>query len=101
MLRGKPVPPYPEEPMESALENWVGTYMGPKDCYIVVTCEDTQLTCTLHDRGASPIQILMRKDDKGILRVCSDSRHYSLGFFREPESGAEALTLGSLAFRKQ
>lgn len=101
MLRGKPVPPYPEESMKSALKDLVGTYIGPKDYFINVTCEEEQLTCTMQDRGSSPIQILMRKDDKGILRVCSDSQHYSLGFFREPASGVDALILGTLAFRKQ
>ena len=101
MLRGKTIPPNPEEPMESSMENWAGTYVGPKDYYIVVTCEDDQLTCILHDRETSPIQILMRKDDKNLLRVCSDSQHYSLGFFKEPDSEADALMLGMNAFRKE
>ena len=101
MLRGQPIPPYPEAPMESALENLAGVYIGQKDYFVVVTCEDKQIICTLHDRSASPIQILMQKSDNDILRVCSDSQHYSLGFFREPASGADALILGTLAFRKQ
>jgi len=101
MLRGKPIPPFTEEPFESSLNDLAGIYIGPRDCTVVVACEREQLTCTLHDRDSSSIRILMRRDDKGILRVFSDTQHYSLGFFREPDSGADALMLGMLAFRKQ
>jgi CubicO group peptidase (beta-lactamase class C family) len=101
MLRGQPVPPAPEEPMESPLESWVGTYVGPQDCSVAVTCEAEQLVGSLHDRGLSTMQIVMQKDEKSILRVVSDSQHYSLGFFRESDSGVDALMLGTLAFRKQ
>ena len=101
MLRGKPIPPFPEEPFESSLNDLAGTYIGPQDCAVEVACEDEQLACTLRERGSSAIRILMRRDDKGILRVFSDTQHYSLGFFREPDSGADALMLGTLAFRRQ
>ena len=101
MLRGKPIPSFHEEPLESSLSDLSGIYIGPQDCTVVVTCEDEQLICTLLDRDSLVIRILMRQDEKGILRVFSDTQHYSLGFFREPDSGAYALMLGMLAFRKQ
>ena len=101
MLRGKPIPPFPEEPFEPSLSDLAGIYIGPQDCTVVVDCEGDQLTCTVHDRDSLTIRILMRRDEKGILRVFSDTRHYSLGFFREPDSGAYALMLGMLAFRKE
>ena len=100
MLRGKPIPPFPEEPLELSLNDLTGTYVGPQDCIVAVTCENEQLTCTLNDRGTSVLKILMRRDEKNILRAFSDTQHYSLGFFREPDSGANALMLGTLAFRK-
>ena len=101
MLRGKPVPPLPEEPLEFPLNDLAGIYTGPRDCAVVVTCEGEQLACTLHDRDSFAIQIMMRQDENGILRVFSDTQQYSLGFFREPDSGANALMLGMLAFRKE
>ena len=101
LLRGQPIPPFPAEPFESSLNDLAGTYIGPQDCMVVVTCEGEQLTCTLNDRGSSVMRILMRRDEKGILRAFSDTQHYSLGFVREPESGADALMLGMLAFRKE
>jgi len=101
MLRGKPVPPFPEEPLESSLADLAGIYTGPRDCAVVVTCEGEQLTCALYDRDSFTMQIMMRRDENGILRVFSDTQHYSLGFFREPDSGADALMLGMLAFRKE
>ena len=101
MLRGKPIPPFPEEPLESSLNDLAGTYLGPRDCTVVVACEGEQLACSLYDRDSLAIQIMMRRDENGILRVFSDTQHYSLGFFREPDSGADALMLGMLAFRKE
>jgi CubicO group peptidase (beta-lactamase class C family) len=100
MLRGQPIPPFPEEPLESSLDDLAGIYIGPQDCTVVVACEGEQLACTLHDRDSLAIRIMMRRDETGILRVFSDTRHYSLGFFREPDSGEYALMLGTLAFRK-
>jgi hypothetical protein len=100
ILRGKPIPQFPEEPLDISLNDLAGTYIGPHECTVVVTCENEQLTCTLNDRGSSAMQILLRQDDKGILRASSDTQHYSLGFFREPDSGANSLMLGTLAFRK-
>ena len=101
MLRGQPIPQFPEEPFEPSLDDLAGIYTGPQDCAVVVACEGEQLTCTLHDRDSLAVRIMLRRDDKGILRVFSDTRHYSLGFFREPDSGAYSLMLGMLAFRKQ
>ena len=100
-LRGKPIPSFSEEPFESSLNNLAGTYIGPQDCTVAVACEGERLTCTLYDRDSLAIRILLRRDEKGILRVFSDTQHYSLGFFREPDSGADALMLGTLAFRKE
>ena len=100
MLRGKPMPPFPEEPFEASLTDLAGIYIGPHDCMVEVNREGEQLVCTLHDHDSQAIRILMRRDEKGFLRVFSDTRHYSLGFFREPDSGADALMLGTLAFRK-
>jgi CubicO group peptidase (beta-lactamase class C family) len=101
MLRGKQIPPFPEEPLEYSLNDLAGTYVGPRDCTVVVIREGEQLACTLHDRDSLAIRILLRRDENGILRVFSDTQHYSLGFFREPDSGAHALMLGMLAFRKE
>ena len=101
MLRDKPIPPYPEEPFESPLNDLAGIYIGPQDFVIDVVCEGEQLVCAIHDRDSAVLQIIMRRDDKGIIRVVSDARHYSLGFFREPDSAAESLMLGMLAFKKQ
>ena len=101
MLRGKPISPFPEEPLESSLDDLAGIYIGPQDCTVVVASEGEQLACTLHDRDSLAIRIMMQRDENGILRVFSDTQHYSLGFFREPYSGADALMLGMIAFRKQ
>ena len=101
ILRGKPSPPFPEEPFESSLNNLAGIYFGPRDCTVVVTCEGEQLVCTLHDRDSLAIRIMMRRDENNVLRVVSDTQHYSLGFFKEPDSEADALMLGMTAFRKE
>jgi CubicO group peptidase (beta-lactamase class C family) len=101
MLRGKPAPPFPEEPLESSLNDLAGIYVGPQDCSCVVTCEGEQLACALHDRDFLAMRIMMRRDENGILRASSDTQHYSLGFFRDPDSGHDALMLGTLAFRKE
>jgi hypothetical protein len=42
----------------------------------------------------------MKKDENNILRTCSETKHFSLGFFREQETGADGLMLGMTAFRK-
>ncbi|MDR0311186.1 MAG: beta-lactamase family protein [Acidobacteriota bacterium] len=101
MLRGRPIPPLPEESLEFSLKDLSGIYIGPKDCTAVVECEGEQLACTLHDRDSLALRIMMRRDENGVLGVFSDTQHYSLGFFREPDSGTYALMLGTLAFRKQ
>ena len=100
MMRGRSIAPLPEKPLETPLEGLAGTYIGPQDCEIVVVCESEQITCTLYDRGTSVIRIMMRRDENGILRVFSDTQHYSLGFFKTPDSGTDALMLGTLAFCK-
>jgi CubicO group peptidase (beta-lactamase class C family) len=99
MLRGKPVSPFPEEPLESSLNDLAGIYVGPQDCTVVVTREGSQLECVFYDRDSLAARIMMRQGEDGILRAFSDTQHYSLGFFREPDSGANALMLGMLAFR--
>jgi hypothetical protein len=101
MLRGQPLPPGPEEPFETPLNDLVGTYIGPQDYEVAVTCENEQIICTMKTENMPPMDIVMQKDDKGVLRVQSDTQHYSIGFFHEPESGVDSLMLGTLAFRKQ
>ncbi len=100
-LRGQPILPFPEEPFESSLNDLLGTYIGWHDYKIVVTCEKDHLICALQNKNSPHMNIVMQKDGKGILRVQSDTQHYSLGFFHEPESGFDELMLGLLAFRKQ
>lgn len=101
MLKGQPLPPASEIPFKTSFTDLVGSYIGPQGHEVVVTCEDEQVTCNFQIEDNSPINIVMQKDEKGILRVCSDTQHYSIGFFHEPESGFYGLMLGTLAFRKQ
>ena len=101
ILRGKAAPPFPEEPFESSLDDLAGIYIGPQGCAVVAVREGEDLICELRDRDKSALKILLRRDDKGILRVLSDTQHHSLGFFNTPDTGAGALMLGMTAFRKQ
>ena len=100
-LRGQAIPQLPEKPFESSLNDLVGTYVGPQSKEIIVTNEGDQITCKLNISNAPSIKVIMQKDDKGILQVCSDTLHYSLGFFTEPDSGVNGMMLGLSAFRKQ
>jgi len=101
VLRGEPIPPLPEEPFESSLNDLVGTYIGPQDQEIIVTNEGDQIACAVSFPNAPIMPVLMQKDDKGNLRVCSETMHHSLGFFREPDSGYSGMMFGMTAFRKQ
>lgn len=101
ILRGQPIPPFPEEPFKSSLSDLAGTYIGPLDRQVIVKSEGDQITCSLQTNNSPTMIIVMQKDDKGILRVQSDTQHYSIGFFHEPESGFDGLMLGPNAFRKQ
>jgi len=101
MLRGRQIPPAPEVPFEKSFDDLVGVYTGPQDQEIVVTCENEQVNCAYKMKNIPSLNILMQKDEKGILRVCSDTQHYSIGFFHESESGFDGLMFGTLAFRKQ
>ncbi len=100
MLRGQPIPPAPEIPFETSFDDLVGSYVGPQGQEIVVTCEDDQIICIYQLKDLPPLNILMQKDDKNVLRVTSDTQHHSIGFFHEPESGVYGLMLGTIAFRK-
>lgn len=99
-LRGQPIGAFPEEPLESSLTDFVGTYIGPQGNEIVVSFDNDQLTCTLNNLNSPPMNIVMQKDEESILRIQSDTQHYSLGFFKEPETGFDGLMLGMLAYRK-
>jgi CubicO group peptidase (beta-lactamase class C family) len=100
-LRGEPIPSSPEEPFNLPLNDLVGTYIGPQDQEIVVTSEGDQIHCSLDSPNGASLTISMKKDENNILRVCSETMHYSLGFFKEPDSGAQGIMLGLTAFRKQ
>ena len=101
MLRGKEMSKIPEVPFEKSLNDLVGLYIGPQGCKIHVSCEGEQINCAMQIENSQTMNILMEKDDKGVLRVCSDTQHYSIGFFHEPESGVDGLMLGTIAFRKE
>ena len=101
LLRGQPLPPAPEVTFETQLDDLAGNYIGPQDYEIVVMCENDQIICTLQFQDLPPMKIVMQKDDKGVLRVNSDTQHYSIGFFHEPESSLDGLMLGTLAFKKR
>lgn len=100
MVRGEPIPPFPKEPLQSALNELVGTYIGPNGFDIIVSNKGEQITCTLRNLNSPPHAIILKKDENGVLRACSDTQHYSIGFFHEPDSGVAALMLGMSAFRK-
>jgi CubicO group peptidase (beta-lactamase class C family) len=100
-LRGEPIPSFPEGPFYLPLNDLVGTYIGPQDQEIVVTSEGDQIHCSLNSPNGASLTISMKKDENNILRVCSETMHYSLGFFKEPDSGAQGIMLGLTAFRKQ
>ncbi len=101
MLRGQPMPTAPEVPFETSFDDLVGVYIGPHDQKIIVACEGEPVICTYQMKNMPPMDIVMQKDEKGVLRVCSDTQHYSIGFFQEPGTGFRGLMLGTLAFRKQ
>ena len=101
MLRGQEISTAPEIPFETSFDDLIGKYTGAQGQEIIVTCEGEQVICDCQMENSSPIKILMQKDDKGVLRVQSDTQHYSIGFFHEPETGFRGLMLGTLAFRKQ
>ncbi len=99
LLRGRPIPSLPEEPMEFPLNDLTGTYIGPQGFEINVSYENERLICKSNNRRLAAI--ILQRDEEGILRACSDTKHHSLGFFNEPGSGIQGLMLGMSAFRKQ
>jgi CubicO group peptidase (beta-lactamase class C family) len=101
VLRRKAIPEVSAEPFETSLEDLAGTYIGVQGYEIVVTCEGDQIACLVNHRNSTVLKVLMKKDEKGILHTISDTQHFSLGFFIEPDSGYKGLMLGMLAFRKQ
>jgi CubicO group peptidase (beta-lactamase class C family) len=101
ILQGQPIPPAPEIPFETSFNDLVGSYVGPQGQEISVTCENDQITCKYQMKDLPPLNILMQKDEKGILRVTSDTQHYSIGFFHGPESDSDGLMLGTIAFNKK
>jgi CubicO group peptidase (beta-lactamase class C family) len=101
VLRCQQIPPYPEEPFETPLDELAGIYVGPLGSEIVVTNENGNIKCILNNPNGSTLSILMFKDDKGHLQVSSDTQHYSLGFFRDPDTKILGIMLGLTAFRKQ
>ncbi|MBN2613924.1 MAG: beta-lactamase family protein [Bacteroidales bacterium] len=100
-LRGQLIPPLPEEPFGFPLSDLDGSYIGPLDRQVIVKSVGDKIRCSLQTRNLPTMDIIMHKDDKGILRVQSDTQHLSIGFFHEPESGIDGLMLGPNAFRKQ
>jgi CubicO group peptidase (beta-lactamase class C family) len=100
-LRGEPIPSSPEEPFNLPLSDLVGTYIGSQDQEITVKKEGDQIACTLNPSKEATLTISMKKDETGNLRVCSETMHYSLGFFCELDSGTLGIMLGLTAFRKQ
>ena len=101
MMRGQPLPTAREVPFETSFDDLIGKYTGAQGQEIIVTCEGEQVICDCQMENSSPLKILMQKDENGVLRVCSDTQHYSIGFFHEPESDINGLMFGTLAFRKQ
>jgi hypothetical protein len=99
LIRGQPIPSFPENPFEFSLNDLTGNYIGPQDFEIRVVYANGQLICESNSKP--PVTILMKKDENNFLRVCSETQHYSLGFFNEPSSGIRGLMLGMSAFRKE
>ena len=75
--------------------------MGPQGQEIIVSMDGEKITCELKIPGAPTTKVIMEKDECGSLKVCSDTLHYSLGFFKEPDSDVTGMMLGLIAFRKQ
>ncbi|NLD39617.1 MAG: beta-lactamase family protein [Desulfatiglans sp.] len=100
-LRGQSIETSHQEPFEMSLSELAGTYIGSKGLQVIVTCEDDQIIISKQVKKSQPVRFVMKKDEKGILRVQSDMQHFSIGFFHEPESGIDGLMLGPNAFRKQ
>lgn len=100
-LRKKSISPFPDKPLEASLNDLVGSYMGPQGQEIIVSMDGEKITCELKIPGAPTTIVIMEKDKGGSLKVCSDTLHYSLGFFKEPDSDVTGMMLGLIAFRKQ
>ena len=100
-LRGKAIPTPADKVFEPSLDDLVGTYIGPQGQEIIVTSEKGRIACALKTPSAKPIVVQMQKNERGYLEVCSDTLHYSLGFFKEPDSDVAGAMLGLFAFRKQ
>ena len=100
-IRGESIKQFSAEPFKSSLNDLAGTYLGPQGVEVKVICEGDQIICTLNNQYAPSMNFLIQKSEKGILRACSNTQHYSLGFFREAVSCVDGLMLGMTAFRRQ
>jgi CubicO group peptidase (beta-lactamase class C family) len=90
----------PPAPFPFALDELVGTYLGPGDGIVDARLDAGRLTCAIRREGVAGeigVEVALGDDERPVLR--SPLPHVSLGFFREP-GGEAALMLGLSAYKR-
>lgn len=102
-LRGGSISRAPYPPMELALEDFAGRYLGVPGQSAEVSVDPTHVQCRLSDATSEqlPRTVRLERTPSGHLAVHAETEHHSFGFFRDPGTDAPCLMVGLQVFKRE